>query len=239
MITFNHYLKSIKNNAGYRGPLRKGEYLRGPEILLEHPLQNGVFVLNRRNRKLGEEPTTVNLDGGEMNPLDNPNETMCFEAARGIFLRDAHTSYDGISLVLPTIPKPITEINGKSYFLVGGLYKNSCKTSLHWDNTSQSQYELTNLTSRFKADMVSLGNPLYGLSPTMARNYFLALCEYPIQPFEDEDKSIFSNDGVIAIGTTYHPNFEETGIESEIKILSPSALKLIEKWRQEAKKNDF
>lgn len=237
MITFNTYSKLAHKESGYRGPLREGEHLRRTEILLEEPLQQSLFVMNRRNKLPGQEPIPVDLLGAETNPLTNPDQTMCYETARGIFLHDAHTSYDGISLVFPTTPKPIITRNGKGYFLVGGLYKNSCKTNLYWDNTSQSQYEWTDLNDEFKADIVSLGNPLYGLSPTMERNYFFGLSEYPIISFEDDKKSIFSAGGVIAIGSSYHPNYDATGIESEIKILPSSALKLIEKWRQEAINN--
>ena len=87
--------------------------------------------------------------------------------------------------------------------------------------------------------MISLGNPFYGISPTEKRNYFFGLSECPIKPFKNKNISIFSYGGVIAIGSSYHPNYDETGIESEIKILTPEALKTIEIWRKEAANNDI
>ncbi|QWD20230.1 hypothetical protein G6689_02375 [Polynucleobacter paneuropaeus] len=237
MITFDKYSKLIKKESGYRGPARKGEFLRGPEIILEHPLQKGMFIMNRRNKVAGEEPVSVDLYGDQVNPLESPHEQMVYDVARGIFLDDARTTFDGISIIFQNIPKPIISINNIAYYLVGGIYKNSCKSEMRWDIESKSQYFTTNLSNEFLADMNSLGNPLYGLSPTGMRNYFFGLSEHPIAAFEDEQKSIFSSGGVIAIGTSYHPRYEATRVETQIKILPPSALKLIEKWRQEAGNN--
>jgi len=234
--TYQDFLNT-KVTAGYRGLLRHGEFHQQSEMRVEDPLQNGEYIMNRRNVCLGEEPHTVDLSGFEVDPLTAFHQTMSHSTAKWVYLDGKDSTYDGVSLVLPNTPKPITQIGGKDYFLVAGLYKDSCKTKLHWDYADQDFHFTKSESELFLADMASLGNPLYGLSPTGKRHYFFGLSGHPIAPFEDKHKSIFSYGGVIAIGSTYHNGFDEAGIESEIKVLPPSALKLIEKWRQEATNN--
>jgi hypothetical protein len=210
-------------------------------MFLEELLKKCEFVMNRRNTNINCEPQPVDLNGFAIDPLATVdrlfNHSMNYTAAKYIFLVDGRASYDGVSLVLPSIPKPVTQIDGKDYFLVAGLYKNSSKVRYEWDYEASSRRYFITESEIFLADMASIGNPLYGVGPTGKSNYFFGLCEHPIAPFEDKDKSIFSFGGVIAIGSSYHNDYEETGLDTEIRILPPSALKLIEKWRQEATKN--
>jgi hypothetical protein len=240
MKTWDQYIKAPLT-GGYRGPIRPGEIFIKPELLVEPPLQNCLFVMNRRNKNVDLEPQPVNLEGFDIDPLLAPNRLMSdfmdITGVRYVFLDDNYSTFDGVSLVLPNDPKPVIEIDGKKLYLVAGLYKNSCKSRTEWNYEKKVPQFFTTLSEAFKADMISLGNPLYGLSPNGKRNYFFGLSEYPIAPFEDKDKFIFSYGGVIAIGRSYHDEFEETGLDTEIRILSPSALKLIEKWRQEATNN--
>jgi len=238
MKTYRDFLNT-RVTAGYRGLLRDGEFHQQSEMRVEEPLQNGEYIMNRRNICLGDEPHTVDLSGFEVDPLLALHQTMHHNTAKWVYLDGKSSCYDGVSLVLPNAPKPITQIDGKDYFLVAGLYKNSCKINFEWNYAANELSYAATLSDIFLADMVSLGNPLYGLSPTGKRNYFFGLSEYPITPFEDKHKSIFSYGGVIAIGSTYHIDYKKTGVESKIKILSPSALKLIEKWRKETLSNDI
>lgn len=240
MITYTDF-RHTTLTAGYRGPLRRDEFYCEPCTYFEERIKHCKFVMNRRNTNMDCQHQPVNLDGFAIDPLDTVNSLvnhlMDRNAAREIYLADGRSSYDGISLVLPNKPKPVVEIEGKNYFLVAGLYKNSCKIRFDWDYTSRKRTFFATLSETFQTDMISLGNPLYGLSPHGKGNYFFGLSEYPVPPFEDKDKSIFSYGGVIALGSSYHNDYEETGIETEIKILQPSALRLIEKWRQEAANN--
>ena len=240
MRTWREYINAPLT-GGYRGPLRKGEFYRRPELMVESPLEHCDFIMNRRNKNVNLEHQPVDLDGFEIDPLlaldRNLSPCLDLTGVRYVFLDDNYSTFDGVSLVLPNKPKPVVEIDGKNYYLVAGLYKNSCKIRFDWDYTSCEKTFSATLSETFQTDMISLGNPLYGLSPHGKGNYFFGLSEHPIPPFEDRDKSIFSYGGVIALGVSYHNEYAETGIDTEIRILSPSAHKLIEKWRQAAGNN--
>ena len=237
MQTYQDYSNTPKTYGPCR-QLRKGEFYRSPEMRVEAPLQNCCYVMNRRNVFLGYEPQPVDLRGFEVDPMI-PHKTMDHRTAMWAFLNDGGSSYDGVSLVLPNTPIPVTKIDGKDYFLVAGIYENSTKHIKTLNYQDQELYHHIELSKIFLADMISLGNPFYGISPTEKRNYFFGLSECPIKPFKNKNISIFSYGGVIAIGSSYHPNYDETGIESEIKILTPEALKTIEIWRKEAANNDI
>lgn len=240
MRTWKEYINAPLT-GGYRGPLRKGEFYRRPDLFLESLLKNCDFIMNRRNKNVDLEHQPVDLDGFEIDPLlaldGNLSPCLSLASVRYIFLDDNYSTFDGVSLVLPNNPKPVVEIGGKYYYLVAGLYKNSSKIRFDWDHTSRERTFTATLSETFQTDMISLGNPLYGISPHGKGNYFFGLSERPVAPFEDKYKSIFSYGGVIALGASYQPDYEETGIDREIRILSPSALKLIEKWREEATAN--
>ncbi len=232
MQTYQDY-KKLPPPQGYRGPLRKGEFYFPPEMWLEDTLQNCAFIMNRRNIRTGYEPQPVDLCGQETNPMD-PSKTMSWQNARDIFQIDGLSTYDGVSLVLPSIPSPIKSIDGIDYYLVAGLFKNCIEHKKIWDpKYHQFDYEL-NLSSAFQADMISLGNPLWGISPTQKSAYFFGLSQKPVETLKNKDKTIFSYAGCIAIGITNQPDYRLTGIDKDVSILSPKALKVIEKWRQEA-----
>jgi hypothetical protein len=234
MKTYQDWL-NIANTPqpyGNRRPLKEGDFFDACEMHLEAPLENADYIMNRRNNGSTLEPQPINLSGYKVDPMDE-TETIKFNHARNIYYADDRNTYDGVSIVLPIIPKPITKINGNDYYLVAGLYKNGV-TVTKFEYAKVKNHYRYDFSSIFMADMLSLGYPLYGVSPTRTSSYFFALSAKPIVPFEDQTKKIFSYGDVIAIGRIVHNNYSLTGEETTIRILSCEAIKLIEKWRNEA-----
>lgn len=218
--------------------LKAGEFLEEPAIRVDEPLQNALFIMNRRNINLGHQAQSVDFDGCAVDPMD-PDETMTFSTARKVYCDDYRATFDGFSLVLPNIPAPITTVNGKDFFLVA-ITINDCilKTQRTWFTNRENSYDIE-LTPKCKADLISLGSPLWSFNTTLSGIYIFALNQRPINNYHGVNKSVFSSGGVIAMNVPQDLKDPKTGKDLQIEILKPQAIKTIEKWRKEALSNDI
>jgi hypothetical protein len=234
MKTYQDFLNR-KQPYGTR-ELKDGEFSEVPRVMVDEPLRNAPFIMNRRNRNLNEQSQSVDFNGCIADPMD-PTQTMSYYTAREVWSRDQRATFDGFSVVLPNTPEPITNISGKDYYLVA-ITINQCvnRHQTTFYNNRRNDFSIQ-LNSECLGEILSLGSPLWSLNTTQSGIYIFALSEKPIVTYRGKNKSVFSSGGVIAMNVAADLKNPKTGEDLQIEILSPQALKTIEKWRKEATNN--
>lgn len=220
MHDWNEFKRRQKNH-------RSRQHFHGQRLIEPHPygvaesLKQCQFVMNQKNSwNPSKQPCSVDLAGNMINPMDEI-ETLTHEFATAAFIIDDRATFDGFSLVLPLVPKPIL-VKGKELYLVVGIH-NAC-LKLSQDLGQGSFWEATE-SPKWTADWISFGKPHYGPSPMLDGMYWIALHHEPISPRFKGHNTVFSYGGVVAL--------TENDREAQIKLLSPDALKTLNTWSKD------